>query len=186
MKKILIVTLLFLMAGLIFAQNFSNTHYRLPQNVRVVFAGMENVTIKIGNDYYSSRMEGREHYFWRYNNGTWQNYTKAALTGNRWLTQGSQTDERRMLTRAIGAVNLFNNMNYDYTKKNLVTVGNSTVAGVPVVIKYFENIPGMAESRWTLYINEETGLVFKMEGTINFEVIEWDTSVTSFAGIDIP
>jgi len=47
MKRILMITLLFLMAGLIFAQSGSTTHYTLPQNVKVVFAGMSNVTIDL-------------------------------------------------------------------------------------------------------------------------------------------
>jgi hypothetical protein len=160
------------------------SHYTLPQNVKIVMSvsGMTNTVIKIGDDYYSSVMGGMMRHYYKHNDGTWTHYT--STYGGSWEVE--DTYNATQMLYQIEGTNLFGYMTEDYTDADTTNQGTATVAGVTVSIESYELLPGSPQYDTTYYIQETTGLVFKMTGMISFEVTAWDTTATSFDDIQLP
>lgn len=171
-----------------FTVRFEDAQYELPENVKIVTSilGLEEKTmIKIGNSYYveegSAYGGGKSFYTW--NNGTWEWYEYDRTNGvweniNGGYRETIVTTEHAVFDFVVD----YAKIDFDYAVKDDV---QQTIIGRTVDV-WRDSSVGMV-----IYKDAQTGIVLKFEQNLsgfiyNCEVSEYDTTITSFDGYDIP
>jgi len=145
-------------------------------------------TVKIGNEFYSKQEItglGVWHFYLKYTgNNVWEQWEKSERGGQGWQNTG--TLPKKDALDKIGGNSTNTMLGFMTSEVSNVKINGKTKSGTEVIAGV--TCDKYALDDGTYYYDPVTKLFFKTDysPTSLYEVTSWDTSVTNFAGVELP